>query len=363
MNYASRNTLLADDLSKLLFDRLLDAPRLPAPVSDFPDMLRRDPQTPCDSGVEAPVSGRLLEFGPNLRKITGGNERHCESENILDFTTVSRENVHPKEKADPQVSRRIRELREQLGLNQTEFAARLGTVPSSVSKWEAGRARPLPEMMVALARLSDGAMKLFFLEKAGVPDAFFMGDPMLPEMLHAATATIARALPKGNSGAGTIEDLPAQPSVPTIPLIRIPSKVGTREAVLPGNVEAMLPLLPEWMPDHGFIQAARFPNPGSLFIQGDLIGLIDVNRRDPDRLVGCVVAIRSDGGLKPMTLRKDGPTYLLDSLQAGAGAQVLRHSGEGSIVGRIIKWIVDTPAPPEELPRNAEIARKLRKRA
>jgi transcriptional regulator with XRE-family HTH domain len=80
------------------------------------------------------------------------------------------------------VALRIHELRESLGMRQTVFADALGTRPSTVSKWEVGKNRPSPDVLVRIARLADGAAKLFFLEEAGIPPQYFEGTPMLGEI-------------------------------------------------------------------------------------------------------------------------------------------------------------------------------------
>jgi transcriptional regulator with XRE-family HTH domain len=80
----------------------------------------------------------------------------------------------PKKKNDvPVTASRIEELRSKFGDSQTAFAARIGTIPSSVSKWEAGRNRPTPEIFARLSRIAEGSDKLFFLDQAGIPENYF----------------------------------------------------------------------------------------------------------------------------------------------------------------------------------------------
>jgi DNA-binding transcriptional regulator YiaG len=51
---------------------------------------------------------------------------------------------------------RLAELREDLGLSQSDIARALGVHPSQVSRWEADRQRPRPAHAVALLELLDG---------------------------------------------------------------------------------------------------------------------------------------------------------------------------------------------------------------
>ena len=68
----------------------------------------------------------------------------------------------------PELAQKIRKLRESRSESQTQFASVLGTLPSAVSKWEAGRNRPNPEIFVRLARISEGQTKRYFLDQAGI---------------------------------------------------------------------------------------------------------------------------------------------------------------------------------------------------
>jgi len=49
------------------------------------------------------------------------------------------------------MGRRIRYLRQRIGIPATELARRLGVTPSAVGKWEAGRAAPNDPEAVARA--------------------------------------------------------------------------------------------------------------------------------------------------------------------------------------------------------------------
>jgi DNA-binding transcriptional regulator YiaG len=51
---------------------------------------------------------------------------------------------------------RLTELREALGLTQSDVARYVGVSPSQVSRWEAGLARPRGRHAVALLELLDG---------------------------------------------------------------------------------------------------------------------------------------------------------------------------------------------------------------
>jgi transcriptional regulator with XRE-family HTH domain len=90
---------------------------------------------------------------------------------------------------------RLAALKESLGVkNQIDFAAALGTDQGTVSRWLNGKSRPLPETLIEMANLAEGADKLFFLEEAGLAPEFFEGSPMLREMREATTKVVAKTL-------------------------------------------------------------------------------------------------------------------------------------------------------------------------
>ena len=63
------------------------------------------------------------------------------------------------------VGARIRAHREQQGLTQTELAKQIGVADAQISRWENGRAMPIPRYLEAIA------------EALGVrPEAFFINN-------------------------------------------------------------------------------------------------------------------------------------------------------------------------------------------
>jgi transcriptional regulator with XRE-family HTH domain len=102
------------------------------------------------------------------------------------------------------VADRIAALRNSLGMSQTALAEVLGTKPSAISKWEAAKNRPNPDVFVRIAKLCDGADKLFFLDQAGLPPEFLEGGQMAPEIFQGAKAMVARSLSSVDRRVGKI---------------------------------------------------------------------------------------------------------------------------------------------------------------
>jgi transcriptional regulator with XRE-family HTH domain len=67
---------------------------------------------------------------------------------------------------DRDVARHLIEERARLGLTQGEFAARIGVSQGAVSRWEKGRHRPNPEVLMRLGRLSGAAPEGLKLSRA-----------------------------------------------------------------------------------------------------------------------------------------------------------------------------------------------------
>lgn len=254
---------------------------------------------------------------------------------------MSREICVPEKKklADAAVAQGIKKLRAHLGLNQTEFARRLSAKPSAVSKWESGLNRPSPDVFVRMAKLSDGAEKLFFLENAGVPESFFEGRPMLMEMRQAATEVVAKALPDAQA-----RQLPD--SVIQIPLFRDSVAAGTPRAIEARNTEGYIPMLRWWVPRNVQLCALRVTGDSmSPILEEGYIVVINQDESDPKRLVGRMIAARVEEGLTIKWLRKDRDVYMLvpHHVSLRHPITVVAPGRSIEIIGTIVKWIGHPP--------------------
>ena len=66
----------------------------------------------------------------------------------------------------PAVGKRIREIRQRLGLTQAQFAQRLGVIKVSVARYEAGRI-PRPKVLAEIARLGGVTVMSLLQEPEG----------------------------------------------------------------------------------------------------------------------------------------------------------------------------------------------------
>ncbi len=242
----------------------------------------------------------------------------------------------------PIYAKRIKALRLGLKLNQQAFAKALRVDQTTVSKWESGKLSPSPDMFLRLAKLSESTDKLYFLDEAGLPESFLKGDPMTQGMFNAATQMVAESfLPTDE----TLVVFQTKSSVRNVPLITHSKDLGDVNAPM----DTAIAIPSEWLPKNADVQAVRVSERITPFAVGELICLVDVSRRDPDRLRGCVVAVRTPDGIAPMRLREDEHTYVLVPLHSESRYEVriLRPSGDWSIAGRVVRWIGDAPAAEE----------------
>lgn len=298
--------------------------RRPVPVGNFAHMLATEVQRTRD-----PAENALAKFF----SIDRGGHIFCERGNVsrcgvpVAKSTYLDADISVKKKMRVQVEPEVRlplgdniyQLRKARGLTQTQLAEILGVRQSAVARWETSKDKPLPQTLLKLSELVGEKERQWWRDQAADLAGF---------------------------GESTVSPLPEVSLSRTIPLIKTHSMVGSLGAVNPLDVELNLSLPAEWFPESGSIRAARINgNSISPLVEGTYIAVIDISRRDADRLVGCMVAIQTTKGIDARWLRRDGATYLLVPLRESSDnpIRVLRHRGENSIVGQVVKWIGDAP--------------------
>jgi transcriptional regulator with XRE-family HTH domain len=307
-------------------------------------MLRRDPELAGHSRVHSAKFSGVLQLRSNtlaFKPVVYGC--HCQRKDNQTADKESREIIVPSKpkpkEVESVIAAKIRALRESLGMTQTAFASAVGVRPNSVSQWESGKNKPNPDMLVRLSALADGIDKLFFLGHAGIPDAYFEGGAMISEILDASTKIVAKSLSGSTHTFGGVFD---PEGGDRIPLLKQPHQLGEPNAAM----DYSLPLPSQWLPRESTVQAVRLTEKISPFMEGELIALVDTSRRDPDRLTGCIVMVKTQTGVEPMTLRKESNTYILVPLHESQSNPVrLFHAGgDCHILGRVIRWVAEAPS-------------------
>ena len=114
----------------------------------------------------------------------------------------------------PETAKRIRKLREGLGLSQAMLAAKLGLSQSTMRDWESGKMVPDPCMGMILAKLATGEDRKYFLGRAGqhLPSLLGLARELLTEEIEPREvipiAKVRRTV-RGNEGTGKLLPMPS----------------------------------------------------------------------------------------------------------------------------------------------------------
>jgi SOS-response transcriptional repressor LexA len=304
-------------------------------LGNMTDVLGRDPHFSGHSAINSEEQSRLFQFRCRTLKLQAQiGAPDCETEHNAHLHNSSRKIFMPpksKPKTDvSSVASRIEKVRNTLGMSQTTFAETLGTRPSSISKWEAGKNRPSPDVLARIAKLCEGIDKLFFLEEAGIPEEYFAGAPMLREIHEASLEVVAQSL------SGDTRDQR------NIPLLRDAIAAGNPRGIDESEIVAQIPFLKRWLPRGAQLYAFKVAGDSMapIICDGYLV-IVDAAQRDPKSLVGQMVAAREGDGVTIKWLRKDKDTYLLvpQHVSPRIPVRVMREEDDWSIVGVVLKWI------------------------
>ncbi len=143
-----------------------------------------------------------------------------------------------RERDNQLIAQRIRQVREGLGLRKEDFAVKLDFDQTTVSKWERGKARQNPDALVRIAGIAKDIDKLFFLMHAGIPDQYFMGETMIPEIESAASHVVDRAI-RGSAGTSSVQ-IGWDRELLTFVIETVNSKLRKRRRKLPDREYATL---------------------------------------------------------------------------------------------------------------------------
>ncbi|QNI34514.1 helix-turn-helix transcriptional regulator [Alloacidobacterium dinghuense] len=312
--------------------------RPPVSVCYFGDVLASNTKLASNAAVNS--GGELLSIDGGVHIFCKRRDKSSRGSVPPENQEYSRWNKLVKKKIAkvmlPEVSlgigTRLRAIRKGRGLNQTQLAALLGVKQPTVVKWEKGVMKPSPAILLKISELvSEGSERQWWRDQAAKQAGFMEGAEVDVTGVTLPTASPFRI----------------------IPLIKNPLKIGDLGQMDVAEIQENLHLPNHWFSEGGTIRAVTIHNnPLSPLIAGDHIAIIDVSRRDADRLAGCVVAVRTVTGIDVRMLQKDRNVYFLKPLNEASGqsVRVLKHDGEDSIVGQVLKWIADAPSS-EQAPR------------
>ncbi len=279
-----------------------------------------------------------LDIAGELRSVSGGVHIFCEGNDVarnrvsLEESQYYRDDMEVKKKSGAVIrifsgeslAQRIKRLRKGLQLKQAELAALCGVGQASVSQWERNDdpSTPTSKALLKLSELAPVTERQWWRDQAAEQAGF--------DLEH-------------NDSSGTY-------AVPltfrTIPLLKSSRGMGTLGTVALADIERNLHFPAEWFPEGGTIRAVRIQHETT----SEMIAMVDISRRDPDRLVGHLVAVQMATGVEVRWLAVEDDTYMLLPFQPGQTLKLLRPHGENSIVG-LVRWIGDSVDLPEHKKR------------
>lgn len=228
------------------------------------------------------------------------------------IVSTSKRKIRVSEDEGRAVGVAFKVARIETGMSQTELAKYLMVSQDSVSSWERGKTPAPIEAIRQLGRLVAPSSRDDLYRVTGIVDESAEVLQVNVEVRKIGLFTVSEELTDLTSATNRTISLPA-----------------------------------EWLPNEANVRAVKLLAPVSPIFGPEVIALVDVRFRDPDRLSGCVVVARTPNGMEPMALRKDGPTYFLVPLlhDGRQTVHLLQNDGDWSVMGRVIKWIGDAPAP------------------
>ena len=190
--------------------------------------------------------------------------------------------------AQTEVTRRVRNLRVALKLNQEQFAAKMGVGRIAALYWESGRSQPSAEVYVRMAKVAreiDLESAVWFWEQIGV-DRDALKD-ILPELMKSYDEAEQRVRVASQESAKGIVN---------VPILR---GIGSAKEPLvagPEQIEGWFPLPAVLIPNPSRTSCIRAPKGMSALFGDDLV-IVDVTPLPLEKLWGrIVIAIRHSTG-------------------------------------------------------------------
>lgn len=258
----------------------------------------------------------------------------------------------PETQDKPIWAEKIKAVRQRLGFNQAQFAERMGTTQSNISKWENGEYKPSPEQFMRLSRMAVGEVEsLLFMELGGVPAAWWSEGHLGP---HIPTAFTGEAIQRAEErtateliASGYIEEKTGQ--IRHVPLLKDSAAAGTPRAVDDKEVERLIGVPKDWLPRGGHLYAVKVVGDSmSPLLETGYVVILDVSQTDPEPLIDRMVAAKIDGELTIKWLRHDPKTgmYLLVPQHTSQRHPIRlfnKKTRDVSIVGEVVSWTAWPP--------------------
>jgi SOS-response transcriptional repressor LexA len=252
-----------------------------------------------------------------------------------------------KKNSAPEWVRRILLLRKQLGLNQSEFAARLNYSAMALSRWESGTHEPTAEAFVQMGNLAEGNDSKWFWTRAGLKSADL--SRLFPEgsgVLNKADFPEFEIVGAGSGG----KRLKTKAKLVALPVLAV--HAGTHGA----NGDQVLDLDQAEVSEMIAAPALWCPNPAStsclqvrgssmspMIDDGDIV-VVDISQNNGKELDGkIIVAWHKKTGLTLSRFLMMKGVQLLESENRDYKPISMGRDRNWRIVGKVLWWIRRSP--------------------
>jgi SOS-response transcriptional repressor LexA len=248
----------------------------------------------------------------------------------------------------PEWARLVRELRQELGLNQAELGLRLHYSTMAISRWERGEQEPTDRAYIELGNLAGNPKCWYFWGRAGLHSENLLR--AMPEMRMRQQGSRIANLEIVRAGSGAQKTHRQKQKLVAIPLLKVVAAAhgesgGHPSSLLSGPVESVIAAPRDWCPNPATTSClpVRGNSMGPL-IQDGYILAVDYSQSDQMLLNGkIVIAWHKDRGLTVSRLRRFDHTEVLEPENHGYEAITLGAKQRWTILAKVLWWIAMAP--------------------
>ena len=248
----------------------------------------------------------------------------------------------------PEWAKPIRELRQELGLNQPELGLRLHYSAMAVSRWERGEQEPTDRAYIELGNLAGNPKCWYFWGRGGLHSETLLR--VIPEMRERLQRSSFGDLEIVRAGSGARKTHLEKQTLVAIPLLKVVAAAhgetgGHPSNLLSGPVESMIAAPKDWCPNPGHTSCLRVRgNSMTPLIQDGYILAVDSSQNDQIQLNGkIVIAWHKDRALTVSRLRRFDHTEVLEPENHGYEAITLGAKQRWTILAKVLWWIGKAP--------------------
>jgi SOS-response transcriptional repressor LexA len=242
----------------------------------------------------------------------------------------------------------VRELRQELSLNQAELALRLHYSAMAISQWERGEQEPTDRAYIELGNLATNPKCWYFWGRAGLHSENLLR--VMPKMRDRLQTSTFANLEIARAGSGAQKTHLQKPKLVAIPLLKVVAAThgetgGHPSNLLSGPVESMIAAPRDWCPNPATTSCPWVRgNSMSPLIQDGYILAVDYSQSDQMLLNGkIVIAWHKDRGLTVSRLRRFDHTEVLEPENHGYEAITLGAKQRWTILAKVLWWIAMAP--------------------